>query len=72
MKDSKFSAEYKNAVNSISLPADYKEKILSALREEDKKLQDNIPEKTTEIIEFSSPEDNTFDNPYNDKRTTKS
>ena len=36
MKDSKFSAEYTNAVNNISLPADYKEKILSALREEDK------------------------------------
>ncbi|MBE6738558.1 MAG: hypothetical protein E7566_07940 [Ruminococcaceae bacterium] len=71
MKDSKFSAEYTNAVNNISLPADYKEKILSALREEDKKLQRNSSEKNTEIIELTNSEDNTFDNPYNTEKTTK-
>lgn len=56
MKDNKFSAEYKKAVNGVSLPADYKEKILSALKEQDKKQEEENTPKTTEIIEFTKPE----------------
>ena len=45
-----FSAEYKNSVNSVQLPADYKSKILSALREQAKQLDTDESDQTNEVI----------------------
>lgn len=76
LKDSNFSAQYKNAVNNIALPENYKEKILSALREENKKLNGESTENTAEIIEFTSDaktktHKETSENPYNPEKKAK-